>query len=236
MGVILCIETATRVCSVVVGVNGNMISKRESAGEYSHSRQITLFIQEVINEAGIILGQLDAVAISKGPGSFTGLRIGVSTAKGICFALDKPLISVGTLQSMALGMSHMAGHGISKEKDVLLCPMIDARRMEVYAALYTKENDEVLPPYAEIITGSSFSGYFSQHTIIFAGDGAEKCRDIFKDQPNAIFPEMQLPSAAHMISVAEKALAGKEFEDVACFEPYYLKDFVAGQPKVKGLK
>jgi tRNA threonylcarbamoyladenosine biosynthesis protein TsaB len=236
MGLILCIETATRICSVALGRNGKIISLRESSGEYSHSKQITLFVREVTQEAGIVLRDLDAVAVSKGPGSFTGLRIGVSTAKGLCYALDKPLISAGTLQCMALGMAQMISPEISKNQNILFCPMIDARRMEVYAALYSKENTEVLPPVAEIITGSSFSEYLSKHIIVFAGDGAEKCQGVFEGNANAVFPDIQLPSATYMIPLAETALMSKKFEDVGYFEPYYLKDFVAGKPNVKGLR
>jgi tRNA threonylcarbamoyladenosine biosynthesis protein TsaB len=235
MSMILCIETATLVCSVALGNDGKVISKRESTSEYSHSRQLTSFIQEVVNEAGITLQELDAVAVSKGPGSFTGLRIGVSTAKGLCYALDKPLISVGTLRSMAIGMVEMTEASIVK-RDVLFCPMIDARRMEVYAAIYDKENTEVLAPVARIIDENSFSECFKEHSIVFAGDGASKCRDLFAAQPKAIFPAMELPSAIHMLPLAEQAYIKAQFENVVIFEPYYLKDFIAGKPNVKGLK
>jgi len=236
MSAILCIETATRVCSVAICKEGNVISKREISGEYSHAEKLTLFIREVSEETGIMLGQLDAVAVSRGPGSFTGLRIGVSTAKGLCYALDKPLISVGTLQSMAYGMAEICNSNSTGRKDILFCPMIDARRMEVYTALYDGENNEIIPPAAEIIAASSFSEYFKKHTLCFAGDGAEKCKELFAGQPRAVFLDTMLPSACHMASLADHAFNAGRFEDVASFEPYYLKDFVAGKPKVKGLK
>jgi tRNA threonylcarbamoyladenosine biosynthesis protein TsaB len=230
---ILCLETATRVCSVALGQNGNLLSLHEEEGDFSHSAQLTLFIQKAILDSGIKISDLDAIAVSKGPGSFTGLRIGVSTAKGLCYALDKPLISVGTLQAMALGMKN--GLKIETDENFLFCPMIDARRMEVYTAIINSKNQEVLSPCAEIINENSFSSFTASEKIVFAGDGADKCREVLSGIPNAIFPTIKLPSAADMIIMAETAFKENRFEDVANFEPYYLKDFVAGKPKVKGL-
>jgi tRNA threonylcarbamoyladenosine biosynthesis protein TsaB len=235
MSMILCIETATQNCSVAIGRDGIIISKRESLNDYAHSKQLTLFIRDVINDAGIGLDQLDAVAVSKGPGSFTGLRIGVSTAKGLCYALEKPLISVSTLQSMAFGMTTLVNNEIHNNP-VLYCPMIDARRMEVYTAIYDKENREIMTPVAEIINTDSFSAYFKDHHIVFAGDGAKKCRETLAGQPGAVFKELPLPSSIYMISLAEQIYTSGKFEDIAYFEPYYLKDFIAGKPNVKGLK
>jgi tRNA threonylcarbamoyladenosine biosynthesis protein TsaB len=234
MGYILCIETATRICSVALGKDGVLLSARESFDDYAHSRLLTPFIQSVVHDAGISFEQLDAVAVSKGPGSFTGLRIGVSAAKGLCYALDIPLIAVGTLQSMAYGMAALEAAPPLNGK-YLFCPMIDARRMEVYAALYDQALNEILAPVAEIINAESFAGYFKEHQIIFAGDGAEKCCEMFAQQSRALFRSWPLPLAQYMIAPSEQSLSGENFEDLAYFEPYYLKDFVAGKPRVKGL-
>ncbi len=234
MALILNIETATRVCSVALSRDGSILTSKESNEQYSHSELITVFIQEVMKESEAKLEDINAVAISKGPGSYTGLRIGVSTAKGLCFALDKPLISIGTLQSMAYGMSK--NPEIEKlEKNILFCPMIDARRMEVYAALYDINNKEVREVGADIIDENSFSEYLKNSKVIFFGDGAGKCKEILSVNPNAIFNDDVLPSSLHMVSLAEQKFREKQFEDLAYFEPFYLKDFIAGVPKVKGL-
>jgi tRNA threonylcarbamoyladenosine biosynthesis protein TsaB len=230
---ILCLETATRVCSVALGENGNLLSLNEEEGDFSHSSQLTLFIQKIISDIGIKISDLDAIAVSKGPGSFTGLRIGVSTAKGLCYALDKPLISVGTLQSMAWGMSQRLN--LEEKENILYCPMIDARRMEVYTAVYDNRNQQMLSPCAEIINENSFSSFLKSNTLVFAGDGADKCREVLSGIQNVVFPTIKLPSAADMIRMSETAFKENRFEDIASFEPYYLKDFLAGKPKVKGL-
>jgi len=180
---------------------------------------------------------LDAVAVSMGPGSYTGLRIGVSTAKGICFALDKPLIAIGTLQSMAAG----AKKGLESRNfgtpalPTLLCPMIDARRMEVYNALYEPDLNLFRDIRAEIILESSFATELDQHQIWFFGDGADKCKSLLGNHPNAHFVDDFQLSAAYMVSLAEERFARSEFENVVYFEPFYLKDFIPGIPKVKGL-
>ncbi len=241
---ILHIETATQVCSVALSVNGNISRLKESFDKNSHSATITVFIYEIMKSAGMPFSALDAVSISMGPGSYTGLRIGVSTAKGICFALDKPLIAVSTLQSMAAGMSvEMESQSIetpsrstkTPSQPFLLCPMIDARRMEVYNALYTPQLEIFREIRAEIINESSFASELEQYNIIFFGDGANKCRPLLSNHPHATFIDDFHPSAAHMVSLAEKKFAQSEFEDVVYFEPYYLKDFIPGIPKVKGL-
>jgi tRNA threonylcarbamoyladenosine biosynthesis protein TsaB len=187
-----------------------------------------------MKESEITLNEIDAVAISKGPGSYTGLRIGVSTAKGLCFALDKPLISIGTLQSMAYGLSK--NQEIQKyEKNILFCPMIDARRMEVYAAVYDIDNKEIREVGADIIDEHSFNAYLYNSKVIFFGDGAAKCKKALSGHPNAIFYDDILPSSSNMATLAEHKFIEKQFEDLAYFEPFYLKDFIAGIPKVKGL-
>ncbi|MCD4664178.1 MAG: tRNA (adenosine(37)-N6)-threonylcarbamoyltransferase complex dimerization subunit type 1 TsaB [Bacteroidales bacterium] len=236
MSLILCIETATQVCSVVLVRDGKILSYKESSKKNSHSEVITIFIDGLLNESNNNFSDLDAVAVSKGPGSYTGLRIGVSTAKGLCYALNIPLIAINTLQSMAFGMAESLKNNTSGQTaSTLLCPMIDARRMEVYSAIYNINNKEVRETKAEIIDKYSFSNYFSQNKMIFFGDGASKCQDVIT-HPNAVFYENINPSAANMASLAKEKVLKRQFEDVAYFEPFYLKDFIAGVPKVKGLR
>jgi tRNA threonylcarbamoyladenosine biosynthesis protein TsaB len=232
MAIILNIETSTRVCSVALAVDGKVVSLKESHEKNAHAQNITLFSESVIREAGLEFKDLDAVAVSKGPGSYTGLRIGVSTAKGFCYALDKPLIAVGTLTSLAAGMVTKK----DKAKGYLFCPMIDARRMEVYAALFDADLNTIMDTKAMIIDADSFSDRLSEQPVVFAGDGAEKCKELLGDHANAVFLDDFLPSATHMAQLSEQKFNNEGFEDVAYFEPFYLKDFVAGVPKVKGLR
>lgn len=231
MAVILSIETATQVCSVALSSEGEVLEIREGREKNSHSTIITVFIEEVMKGAGLSFGALDAVAVSMGPGSYTGLRIGVSTAKGTCYALDKPLIAIGTLDAMAAGMLARVPY-----PDFLLCPMIDARRMEVYNGLFDRELNQVRATQAEIITELSFREELEKHIMIFAGDGAEKCKPLLGDHPNARFIDEFYPSAASMVKLAEKKFKAGEFENVAYFEPFYLKDFIPGISRVKGLR
>jgi len=224
MSLILGLETSTKICSVAVSDGNRLLALKEEGGEYSHSEKLTVFIQEVLKEAGLKLSEIDAIAVSKGPGSYTGLRIGVSVAKGLCYSLNKPLISVDTLQAMALGMTQT-------ERVDLYCPMIDARRMEVYTALYDAENKIVEPVSAKIIDENSFSKELKNQKIIFFGDGSDKCKDVLKDNSNTFFSTQGLPSAQHINQIALEKFNKKEFEDVAYFEPYYLKDFIATTAK-----
>ena len=235
MALILNIETATPVCSVSLSENGVIISHKEINSRNSHSSVITLFIEEVMEKAGKVYADLDAVAVSKGPGSYTGLRIGVSTAKGICFATDKPLISISTLQAMGFGLAQIYSERPGADNNAIFVPMIDARRMEVYTAQYTLGNDEIVPVEAKIIDEESFKEELENKTLVFGGDGAEKCKEIISSS-NAIFIENFHPSSTFMAKLAEYKFQQEDFEDVAYFEPYYLKDFVAGIPKVKGLR
>jgi tRNA threonylcarbamoyladenosine biosynthesis protein TsaB len=237
MATILHIETATQVCSVAIAVSGEVVQLRESSDRNSHSATITLFIGEVMQLAGLEFRELDAVAVSMGPGSYTGLRIGVSTAKGICYAVDKPLIAIGTLISMAAGMkiemeSRLKGTPSHPE---LFCPMIDARRMEVYSALFDPEMNPFRETKAEIINVDSFKEELEKHMVVFAGDGAGKCQKMLAKHPNAFFLDEFAPSAAYMASLAEEKFQKSEFENVAYFEPFYLKDFIPGISRVKGL-
>jgi tRNA threonylcarbamoyladenosine biosynthesis protein TsaB len=226
MAFILNLETATTVCSVALAKDGQLLSQKELNGDYTHAENLTLFIEAVVKEAKLSLKNLDAIAVSKGPGSYTGLRIGVSTAKGLCYSLDKPLIAINTLEHSAYGCSLM--HGKSND---LFCPMIDARRMEVYCAVYDKSNKLIRSTAAEIIDEQSFQDLLEKQTVYFFGDGAEKCKSILSPHPNAIFLDHLYPSANNMITLAAHAFQKKQFEDVAYFEPFYLKDFVAGKKK-----
>jgi len=232
MSAILSIETATEICSVALARDGELIACKESANSNEHSSLLTLFIQEVMEEAGISLKALDAVAVSKGPGSYTGLRIGVSAAKGLCYSLDKPLIAVSTLK--ALAYQTLSLFPDLKNPQTLLCPMIDARRMEVFTALYNQHLEEVSRVDALILDQHSFDD-FNSYIIAICGNGAGKCTELFSGSGNIIFPGNVRNSANAISSLATSMFHNKEFVDTAYFEPYYLKDFIAGKPKVKGL-
>lgn len=236
MSTILHVETATRVCSLALSIDGKIIAKRESSEKNIHSSVITIFIDEIIKEAEMEFSGLDAVCVSKGPGSYTGLRIGVSTAKGLCYALDKPLIAIGTLQALAWGArQQILGISNKVNEKIILCPMIDARRMEVYYALFDRDLNYMRDTRAEVIRTDSFDDLFKDHQIWFTGDGAEKCHELFQEQLNARLPENLLPSADFLAELAEKKFIARQFEDIAYFEPFYLKDFIPGIPRVKGL-
>ncbi len=231
MAKLLFLETATQVCSVAIAENGKLLALKESDRANSHAALLTSFIQDVLADANTELQDLDAVVISKGPGSYTGLRIGVSSAKGLCYSLDIPMISVNSLQSIAAGMSEIAQSSIA-----LYCPMIDARRMEVYTALFDFHNHEIEATSAKIIDENSFEEILEKHIVYFGGDGAEKCKADLSHHENAKFLEGFSISAKDMIKLAFEKYQAKQFEDVAYFEPYYLKDFIAGIPKIKGLR
>lgn len=231
MPLILAIETATEICSVSLIRDNEIIAIRESEGSNEHSALLASFIDEVMKETGFQYQQLDAVAVSKGPGSYTGLRIGVSTAKGLCYAMNKPLISVGTLEAMAFQV--IDNNMLDANNSVLLCPMIDARRMEVYTAVFDAELEEVSPVIAEIIDENSFAE--TQKKILIFGNGATKCMSVLKKNEKVILlPEIRTSSVS-VAKIAAKKFKQSLFEDIAYFEPFYLKDFVAGIPRVKGL-
>jgi tRNA threonylcarbamoyladenosine biosynthesis protein TsaB len=234
MAVILNIETSTEVCSVSLAENGKLLFEKENNQGMNHSALLTVFIDEIFEESKLSVKNIDAVAVSRGPGSYTGLRIGVSVAKGLCYALEKPLIALNTLDVMA---DYTAGNinsyiSLDTYNNVLLCPMIDARRMEVYTALYNKNGETVRPVHAEIIDEKSFSAYFENNKILFFGNGAEKCRNHLVHH-NALFSGPLKTSARFMQDMAERKYNRKEFEDLAYFEPFYLKNFVATIPKNK---
>ena len=223
---ILSVDTSTKVCSVAIHENGLLLANVEQFEENSHAERLALLIQEVCNNAKLKLHQIDAFALAKGPGSYTGLRIGSSTLKGLCFALEKPLIAIGTLRMMAEGMFQMA------DDDTLVCPMIDARRMEVYTAVYDSKGNTIPPEQAMIVDENRFSTLFAQHKILFAGNGAEKCKPIFTNK-NAHFVSDYHPFAKNMGELAFQSYKEKKFADVAYFEPEYLKEFYT-TAKAKG--
>jgi len=229
LSTILHIESSTRTCSVAVSKSGQDVALRESHDHsYAHSEKLVCYIDEALKDVGLTPNDLEAVCVAKGPGSYTGLRIGVSAAKGLSYGLGIPLLSVGSLESMAFWAAN-----VCKEQLIhvdILCPMIDARRMEVYTALFDASLKESKPVSAEIIDEESFGKELEKGKIAFFGDGAAKCKEIIK-HPNAIFLDDFRVSAQGMISIAEQKFEAKMFEDVAYFEPYYLKDFVAGKPK-----
>nr|WP_299341740.1 tRNA (adenosine(37)-N6)-threonylcarbamoyltransferase complex dimerization subunit type 1 TsaB [Allomuricauda sp.] len=218
MAKILNLETATTNCSVSISENGKtLFLKENNALEYSHSEQLHVFIKELLDEASLSFMDLDAIAVSMGPGSYTGLRIGVSAAKGLCFSLDLPLISVPTLESMA--------RQIKAGEDELIIPVLDARRMEVYSAVFDARYQEIRETRAEIINEDSYKEYLETKKIHLVGNGAAKCAEVLK-QPNFVFNTELMPSANEMASIAHNRYERQDFEDVAYFEPYYLKDFV----------
>ena len=230
---ILCLETATPVCSVALNESCCTIGLRETEGQNAHSEKITNFIREIMETANIDYRKLDAVAVSKGPGSYTGLRIGVSTAKGICYAADLPLMAIDTLEAMAHGMKAKLGSQIAGND--LLVPMIDARRMEVYAAIFDANLNKIHDTEAMVIDENSFADLRQNHRLWLFGDGAPKLSKLFENQKHISIVDGFKPSAAYMRTLAEEALKERHFVDVAYFEPFYLKDFVAGKPHVKGL-
>lgn len=234
---ILHIETATDICSVALSQGDQQLSLAESGPERSHAALLNPFIRKVFEETGKELASIDAVAISKGPGSYTGLRIGVSTAKGIAYALEKPLIASGTLDNMAFGaLDHPSVQELFQEhgEQLLLCPMLDARRMEVYSCFFTSGMKVVREVAADVIDRDSFRDLLEKHPVCFFGNGSMKCEEVL-DHPHAFFVPGLNPSASQMILPALTRFRQKAFEDVAYFEPYYLKDFVATIPRKKVL-
>ena len=223
MALILNIETATKNCSVSLADGKNLLLLKEvNDGSYSHGEMLHVYIDEVIKKARKNLNDLDAVAVSKGPGSYTGLRIGVSAAKGLCYSLDVPLISVSTLASLA--------SILKVEKDALIIPLLDARRMEVYSCIYDSDYHQIRGIKAEIITENSFATYLDKGKVYFLGDGANKCKETIIHK-NAIFLDNYFPSAKEMVYFSSQKFENKDFEDVAYFEPFYLKDFIAIKSK-----
>ncbi len=227
MAIILSIETSTKTSSIAIHENGRLISSQHIHIDKSHSEYLTLSIKYLIETSGLKISDIEAVAISKGPGSYTGLRIGTSTAKGICYGLDAKLISINSLEAMALGMIKC------HEIDALFCPMIDARRMEVYCLITNSELSILEATQAKVIESDSFSNLLSAKKIVFFGDGAGKCKAVLNHNKNAVFIENIHPSAENIGFLAWQAYQKNQFENVAYFEPYYLKDFIAKKPSAK---
>ena len=226
MSCILHIETSTEVCSVAVSQDGATIFKQEDFNGPSHATVLGVYVDEALSFTDNHAIPLDAVAVSCGPGSYTGLRIGVSMAKGICYGRNLPLIGIPTHKVMCVPVL------LRQElpEDALLCPMIDARRMEVYATIYDRALNEIRPTSADVIDESSYAEFLEKHPVYFFGNGADKCREKLT-HPNAHFIDKIYPLAKWMFPLAEKANATQDFKDVAYFEPFYLKEFVASTPK-----
>jgi tRNA threonylcarbamoyladenosine biosynthesis protein TsaB len=221
MPYILNIETATKNCSVSVAKDGITILCKEMAEQgYSHAEKLHVFIAEILREAQLAFSDLNAIAVSQGPGSYTGLRIGVSAAKGLCFALDIPLIAVDTMAVLAAKVAIADG---------LIIPMIDARRMEVYSAIFNASHKKIRDTEAEIITENSFSDY--NETVYFVGDCSEKCRAVLTKSNFIFLDQIVYPSANEISQLSFEQFQNNDNVDVAYFEPFYLKDFMAGAPK-----
>lgn len=215
MTYILNIETATKNCSVSLAKNGETILCKEIAERgYSHAEKLHVFIEEIVKEANVNFSEIKAVAVSKGPGSYTGLRIGVSAAKGLCYALQIPLISIDTMQVLAK----------KANVDGLIVPMIDARRMEVYSAIFDKNHNKIKEVEAEVLTENSYQDF--DQTVYFVGDCQEKCQTVLVKDNFKFLPEIIFPSANEMSQLSFEKFQNNDFEDVAYFEPFYLKDFM----------
>ncbi len=219
---ILMIETSTALCSVALSENGKIISYKESTEPKAHASKTAVFIEEALREHNITAGECDAVCVSKGPGSYTGLRVGVSTAKGICFGTGIPLLGADTLEILVW---QAISESLLPENCSFIVPMIDARRMEVYSSVFSAEGNRLTETKPYIVEKDSFSEYLEKGTVLFIGDGAGKCTDIIGHQ-NARFLNC-CPKASSMLVPAEREYKKKRFQDVAYFEPFYLKDFVA---------
>lgn len=227
MSCILHIETSTSACSVAVSEDGQVVFKKEDLNGPSHAVSLGVFVDEALSFADSYAMPLDAVAVSCGPGSYTGLRIGVSMAKGVCYGRNLKIIGLPTLKVQCVPV--LLYHDELPD-DALLCPMIDARRMEVYAAVYDRALKPVRDIAADIVDENSYREFLDRHPVYFFGDGAAKCKEKIT-HPNAHFIDGIRPLASMMFPLAEKAIAEEKFEDVAYFEPFYLKEFVAGKPK-----
>ncbi|MDR3262106.1 MAG: tRNA (adenosine(37)-N6)-threonylcarbamoyltransferase complex dimerization subunit type 1 TsaB [Tannerella sp.] len=229
MACILHLETATPVCSVALSVNGTVVFEQISYEGASHAALLGVFTEEAVSFAETESYHLDAVAVSRGPGSYTGLRIGTSMAKGLCMGWEIPLIAIPTLDLMASKAIRRCA-----DKEGLYCAMLDARRMEVYAAIYDAGLSAVRETKAEVVTPETYRAFLEQGRVYFFGNGAAKCRAVIASE-TAVFPENIHPLATDMAALAENAFQKAAFEDVAYFEPFYLKEFMATTPKNKVL-
>jgi len=230
---ILNIETSSEVCSVALCNHGELVSLKESANDKTHAAELSVFVNKIFEENSLKASSLSGVAVSKGPGSYTGLRIGVSMAKGMCYAAGLPLIAVSTCRALTAGLltSNPAGFDAGYD-DPLFCPMIDARRDEVYLSIYNTRMEIISPVHSEVITHLSFLDILQDKQVIFFGPGAGKCKAMI-NHCNAIFIDGIYPSARYMAAISYNAYTMGQFEDVAYFEPFYLKDFIATVPRKK---
>ena len=232
MSLILCIETGTDICSVGVARDGELISLRESDEGRDHAKKVGVFVDELLRETGISPDELDAVAVGMGPGSYTGLRIGVSFAKGLCYGLGIPLVAVGSLDAMAAVAIEDYDAGIldvDNWENAVLCPMVDARRMEVYTRLFDAKGNALSDVTAEVVTEQTFADVRRERQLVMFGNGAAKCREVLHD---ATYINIT-PSARGLARLAEQRLSAGQTEDIAYFEPFYLKDFIVIPSKKK---
>ena len=226
MARILHIDTATTVCSVALTQDGQVLGVKENKEGLNHSLLLGTYIHDLLEAYTFRVQDLDAIAVSMGPGSYTGLRIGVSMAKGLCFGASKPLIAINTLQALARSVSDRI------QEDAWYCPMIDARRMEVYTAFFDRDNRTLIDTKAEIIDEHSFADILSSHKVYFFGNGSSKIQGLLRSS-QAHYLEQVDSSARYMAAIAEQKFSEQQFEDVAYFEPFYLKNFIATTPKHK---
>lgn len=225
MPTILTIETATSVCSAALSKDGKIIAMQESTQPNLHAEKLAVFIRDIMEMAVLPYSQLDAIAVGTGPGSYTGLRIGTSTAKGLCYALNRPLLAIPTLKAMALAAAAQA-----PKKSIYYCPMIDARRLEVYTAMYDFEGNEIIPVEAKVLDTSSFSDILNKTEIAFMGDGMPKMKELSPlDDNRRIWLDDIYASAQNLAELSEQAFKEGRFANVAYYEPFYLKDFVGGK-------
>jgi tRNA threonylcarbamoyladenosine biosynthesis protein TsaB len=232
MSLILCIETGTDICSVGIARDGELVSLRESDEGRDHAKKVGVFVDELLRETGISPDELDAVAVGMGPGSYTGLRIGVSFAKGLCYGLGIPLVAVGSLDAMAAVAIEDNDAGIldvDNWENAVLCPMVDARRMEVYTRLFDAKGNALSDVTAEVVTEQTFADVRRERQLVMFGNGAAKCREVL---PDATYINIT-PSARGLARLAEQRLSAGQTEDIAYFEPFYLKDFIVIPSKKK---
>lgn len=220
MSLILSLETSTKTCSVAIQKDSHLLVCLDLFVNQSHSTMLNPLIEQALRFCGLALKDLDAIAIAKGPGSYTGLRIGAATAKGLCYALDKPLLAVNTLEAMAKQLSK------TQVKEYFYCPMIDARRMEVYCAIFDAALNEIVPTQAKIIDETSFGDLMFDKQVLYFGDGANKCKSFLEQNPHFVFLDNFQPKAEAVGMIALNLFEKQTFEDIAYFEPFYLKDFV----------
>ena len=232
MATILCIETGTDICSVGIARDGEIVSMLESSEGRDHARKVGVFVDELLHSTGITPDEIDAVAVGKGPGSYTGLRIGVSFAKGLCYGLQKPMIAIGSLDALVTVAreEHKAGIVTIEDWDkACLCPMVDARRMEVYAQIFDSEGNALTEVAAEVVTEESFTKWRNEGKFVIFGNGAAKCAEALADATLINIT----PSVRGIAPLAQRAFDEGRFEDIAYFEPFYLKDFVVTTSKKK---